>query len=157
MKYYLAYGSNLSLLQMSRRCPHAVPVAKGFIEGYRLKYKGSCTGSYLTIEPEEGCRVPVVVWIISPEDEASLDRYEGYPRFYYKQTLAVKVVPFFRRRQAAAYEINAIAYIMHEDHLCGIPENRYVATCAEGYERFDLPLEYLDEAYRYTLDHLGQA
>ena len=154
MKYYLAYGSNLSLSQMSYRCPHAVPVAKGFIEGYRLKYKGSHTGSYLTIEPEEGCSVPVVVWIISPEDEANLDRYEGCPRFYYKKTLPVTVEPLFKRRR---YEIKALVYIMHEDHLCGVPANRYVATCAEGYERFGLPLECLDEAYRYTLDHLGEA
>ena len=50
-RYYLAYGSNLNVRQMKLRCPTARIVGTATIEGYRLMFKGSKTGSYLTIEP----------------------------------------------------------------------------------------------------------
>ena len=34
---------------------------------------------------EEGHKVPVVLWEIEPTDERNLDRYEGFPIFYYKE------------------------------------------------------------------------
>ena len=37
-KYYLAYGSNLNLEQMSRRCPTARVVGKAQLENYRLAF-----------------------------------------------------------------------------------------------------------------------
>ena len=50
-KLYLAYGSNLSLEQMAYRCPHAYPVGTATLPDYQLLFKGSKTGSYLTVEP----------------------------------------------------------------------------------------------------------
>ena len=61
-KYYLAYGSNLSLLQMSFRCPNAIPVGTATLKDYELLFKGSLTGNYLTVEKQEGSSVPLVVW-----------------------------------------------------------------------------------------------
>lgn len=66
-RYYLAYGSNLNLEQMRRRCPTAVKVGTAFIENYRLMFKGSGSGNYLTIEKENGHYVPVGVFIIQPK------------------------------------------------------------------------------------------
>ena len=88
-KYYLAYGSNLSVAQMAQRCPDAVYVGTAELKDYQLLFKGSQTGSYLTVEPKKGSSVPVLVWRISELDERSLDRYEGYPAFYYKKMLKV--------------------------------------------------------------------
>ena len=88
-KYYLAYGSNLNMRQMSRRCPTAKPLGTATLEGWTLLFKGSKSGSYLTIEPKEGASVPVGVWEISERDEGYLDVYEGYPNFYYKKELEV--------------------------------------------------------------------
>ena len=36
------------------------------------------------IEPKAGASVPVAVWETTADDELALDRYEGYPTFYYK-------------------------------------------------------------------------
>lgn len=83
-KYYLAYGSNLNIQQMKYRCPDAKPVGTAWIHGYQLMFKGSKTGSYLTIEKAEKSKVPVVVWDVSGSDECRLDAYEGCPTFYYK-------------------------------------------------------------------------
>ena len=38
-KFYLAYGSNLDMERMGRRCPYAVPVGVTEIYGYRLLFK----------------------------------------------------------------------------------------------------------------------
>ena len=80
-RYYIAYGSNLNIPQMRTRCPGARIIGTSAIEGYRLLFKGSRTGSYLTIEPHEGAGVPVAAWEVSAENEAALDRYEGFPTF----------------------------------------------------------------------------
>ena len=52
-KYYLAYGSNLNVHQMKYRCPTARIVGTAVIRDYELLYKGSKTGSYLTIEKKK--------------------------------------------------------------------------------------------------------
>ena len=88
-KYYIAYGSNLNVKQMSHRCPTARPLGTANLDGWTLLFRGSKTGSYLTIEPKEGSSVPVAVWEVSERDERYLDHYEGYPNFYYKKDIEV--------------------------------------------------------------------
>ncbi len=84
-KLYLAYGSNLNVEQMKFRCPGAKVIGTAAIRNYELLFKGSRSGSYLTIEHKRGGKVPVAVWEVTPENERALDRYEGYPTFYYKK------------------------------------------------------------------------
>ena len=62
-QYYLAYGSNLSVEQMATRCPDAIYVGTAEIKDYRLLFKRGGSGTYLTVEPEEGSTVPVLVCI----------------------------------------------------------------------------------------------
>ena len=90
-RFYLAYGSNLSLERMKDRCPDAVVLGTAVIPGYRLLFKKSKTGSYATIEQDANCCVPALVYRISELDEALLDRYEGYPRYYYKRNFRLSV------------------------------------------------------------------
>ena len=49
-RYYIAYGSNLNVPQMQMRCPHATILGTAALKGWELLFKGSKTGSYLTIE-----------------------------------------------------------------------------------------------------------
>jgi len=53
-RYYLAYGSNLYTPQMRYRCPSARLMGTAVIENYKLMFKKSKTGSYLTVEPKQG-------------------------------------------------------------------------------------------------------
>lgn len=146
-RYYIAYGSNLNINQMRYRCPGARPVGTARIEGYRLLFKGSMTGSYLTIEKAEGFSVPVAVWEVTRDDEANLDRYEGCPRFYYKKdmTLAVKGI-----RTGKTRRMKAFVYIMHEDRTLGVPSTFYIDTCREGYADFGFDEDSLAEAYEFS-------
>ena len=143
-RYYIAYGSNLNVYQMRFRCPSARIIGTAVIPNYELLFKGSKTGSYLTIEPKKDSSVPVAVWETTAEDEAALDRYEGYPAFYYKKELVlpIKGIKTSKLRNRKVY-----VYIMHEDRPIGIPSSQYVRTCLEGYRDFGFDMEILKKAY----------
>ena len=142
-KYYIAYGSNLNLPQMRVRCPNARTIGTSVIDGYQLLFKGSKTGSYLTIEPKEGGKVPVVVWEVTESDEKELDRYEGYPTFYYKKTMTLDVKGI---RTGKIRRKEAFVYIMHEERKLGSPSSYYVRTCLAGYQTFGFDEKYLYDA-----------
>lgn len=141
-KYYLAYGSNLNIEQMKLRCPTATVIGTGYIDGYELLFKGSKTGSYLTIEPHPLGKVPVGVWSVTEADEKALDFYEGFPAFYYKKdiTLAVKMT------NGRTRPVHAFVYIMHEDRRLGLPTRHYVDTCLKGYADFGFNTLFLSDA-----------
>ena len=146
-RYYLAYGSNLNVRQMRMRCPTARMIGTATLENYRLMFKGSKTGSYLTIEPEEGCSVPVGVWEVSARDELALDRYEGYPTFYYKKELELPITGIVTGK---VRQRNAFVYIMHEDRQLGVPSNLYMRICMEGYSDYGFDYDALWDAYEYS-------
>ena len=152
-RYYLAYGSNLNVRQMMIRCPSARMIGTATIEDYRLMFKGSKTGSYLTIEPEEGCSVPVGVWEVSEADELALDRYEGFPTFYYKKELELPITGI---RTGKVRRRKAFVYIMHEDRLLGVPSNMYMRICMEGYMDFGFNYDTLWEAYEFSRQENGK-
>ena len=85
-RLYFAYGSNINLHQMARRCPNAEVIGPVDLPDYRLAFRAS---GVATILPEEGATVHGLLWKLSPECEQSLDHYEGFPSFYEKQDLTV--------------------------------------------------------------------
>ena len=147
-RYYIAYGSNLNVQQMRWRCPGARIIGTSELQDYRLLFKGSKTGSYLTVEPEKGCTVPVVVWEVTDQDELALDRYEGYPRHYTKEQVSV------RTTDGAA--VSVMAYIMAEP-MCrqpALPSPYYYRAIQQGFEANGLPVESLEEAWNRTIDEV---
>ena len=143
-KYYIAYGSNLNVKQMKFRCPGAKVVGTSVIRNYELLYKGSKTGSYLTIEKKKGGMVPVAVWEVTADDEKRLDAYEGYPNFYYKTDMQLTVKSHITGRKK---KLDAFVYIMHEERKLGIPSYVYVRTCVQGYRDFGFDLKHLRLAF----------
>lgn len=151
-RYYLAYGSNLNVRQMKFRCPTARVVGTAVIEGYELLFKGSKSGSYLTIEPKEGSEVPVAVWEVLEQDELNLDRYEGFPTFYYKKEIQVVMKGIRSGKERVR---DAFVYIMHEDRTHGIPSWHYVETCVSGYKTFGFDENLLLEAIGKSRREMG--
>ena len=143
-RYYIAYGSNLNIPQMRMRCPSARVIGTSEIKDYRLLFKGSKTGSYLTIESKEGGRVPVVAWSVTAEDEAALDRYEGFPTFYYKKEMEL---PIKGIRSGRVRKRRCFVYIMHEDRPLGLPSSQYLRTCRDGYRCLGFDEKFLKWAY----------
>ena len=139
-RYYIAYGSNLNIEQMKRRCPQARIIGTAEIKDYELLFKGSLTGSYLTIEKSMGGRVPVAVWETTEADEAALDRYEGFPTFYYKAEMELDIKGI---RTGRIRHRNCYVYIMHEERQMGVPSYYYIDTCLEGYRAFGFDESFL--------------
>ena len=127
-RYYIAYGSNLSVEQMAHRCPDAKVAGMAALEGWKLVFR-----MHATIEPAEGRVVPVLIWEISERDERNLDRYEGYPSYYYKQDMDITMTDFDGKNPQ---EIIALVYLMAEGHEIRMPYRGYLDTLAEGYRRF---------------------
>ncbi len=144
-RYYIAYGSNLNVSQMQMRCPDAKILGTANLNGWELLFKGSKTGSYLTIERNLDGSVPVVIWEVTERDEKALDRYEGYPNFYYKKDIKVRYKGI---RTGLRRMVNAFVYIMHEDRHIGIPSLWYMQTCLEGYDTFYFNKNTLMSAYK---------
>ena len=124
-RYYLAYGSNLDMERMGKRCPYAVVVGTTEIKGYRLLFKKSKTGCYATIEQDANESVPAVVWKLSEYDELLLDRYEGCPRYYYKKQFQLPV------------------WNLNEDRRLGCPDAEYFELLRGGYSDWEFPLDTL--------------
>lgn len=141
-RLYVAYGSNLNLEQMNYQCPTAKVYGKGRLYGYRLLFKGVPGNAYLTIESYQDGKVPVVIWEIEPEDELALDRYEGYPSFYYKEEMQVEL--------ETGEIVTAMVYIMTskiKDRIyLNLPSQGYLRTVKEGYKSAGFDLGFIDEA-----------
>ena len=148
-RYYIAYGSNLNVQQMRLRCPSARIIGTAEVPDYRLLFKGSKTGAYLTIEPSEGKSVPVAVWEVTADDERALDRYEGFPAFYYKAEMKLPITDIKSGKMRTR---TVFVYIMHEDRQAGIPSKYYMDVCREGYDAFGFDQGKLTEAMRFSAE-----
>ena len=144
LRLYAAYGSNLNTEQMKHRCPDSFLVGTAELQNWRLLFKGSKSGNYLTIEPAAGYSVPLAIWAISDSDEASLDRYEGFPAYYYKKELRLSL------RNDLKEEIHALIYVMHEDRKTGLPSQSYVERCLKGYRVFGFDPQLISEAATFS-------
>ncbi len=138
-RYYIAYGSNLSVEQMAYRCPDATIEGKAELCDWRLLFR-----LHATIEPEAGWKVPVLIWRISATDEASLDRYEGFPSYYRKETLTVAMTDLNGENPR---EIKAMVYLMNRKAGQIAPQKFYYDILKEGYNRFGFDMRILERAF----------
>lgn len=119
---YFAYGSNLNVGQMAVRCPMAQLVCRAVLEGYELAFR--C--GVLTILPKAGGRIDGILWKVNDRDERALDRYEGYPHLYTKESLTV---------QTDTGAQTAVAYVMTAPYCERVqpPSSTYLRTVLTGY------------------------
>ena len=142
---YFAYGSNINLEQMEHRCPDAQLVGPVTLQNYELQFRGS---GFATVAPKKGSTVHGLVWKLTPNCEQSLNRYEGYPRHYTKQTVTVK--------DAAGNEIPVMVYIMAEPYCRqpALPSPYYYRVIQRGFEANGLPVDSLRDAWSRTIDEV---
>ena len=143
---YFAYGSNINLGQMEYRCPDASVVGPVALENYELLFR---RGGFATIMPCEGGKVHGLLWSITPECERSLDRYEGYPRFYDKRIVTV--------RDGEGRSLSVMAYIMDERFREPmLPTTTYYNGILEGYRQSGLPVTALKKAWDHAVQEVHQ-
>lgn len=133
---YLAYGSNLHIPSMQHRCPTAEVLGTSTLRGYRLVFNGVAT-----IVPDPDSNVPVLLWDIKPADEIPLDRYEGYPSLYRRETVQVKL---------NGKTVDAMVYIMNSEGIRP-PLDFYYDIIRRGYEQNGLDISFLEKARQESL------
>ena len=148
-RLYVAYGSNLNTYQMRYRCPTARLVGTGVVRDYELQFKGRKDSAFATIAPSEGGTVPVAVWELQPRDEKALDRYEGFPNYYFKQDIPVEM--------KNGETVNGMVYIMDLRQDFGIPSPGYVQTVSEGYHNCRLDTAVLKNAIRQSVSRYADS
>ena len=149
-RYYIAYGSNLSIEQMKVRTPDAAIAGTGMLKDWRLLFR-----QFATIKKCKGFSVPVLIWKISEQDERNLDHYEGYPRFYVKKNMKIAVTSLDGQDLG---EITAMVYIMTKKAteargVNPLPSEYYYSVLDAGYRTFGFDDKILSEAF---LEAFGQ-
>ena len=144
--YYLAYGSNLNIIEMKQRSPFSKIIGSTYLYGYKLCFKGTNIG-FLLIEPNERSTVPIGIYKINKFDLKSLDKYESYPNFYYKKKIE--------------FEYNGIItkgfiYIMNENFNYALPDSSYLRRCEIGYNDFNFDKSYLYDAINCTKNDINK-
>lgn len=131
--FYWAYGSNLSVDQMRRRCPRAEHAGSFTVTGARLVFRGVAD-----VVVEEGSLCPGGLWKITPACERALDQFEGVSSgLYLKKYFKV-------RRNKHVYK--CLFYQMASERGVAPPSESYVDIIVRGYRDFGLDLDYLDIA-----------
>ena len=136
---------------MADRCPAAGVVGTAVLDGYELLFRGNRSGyGVATIEPQPGKQVHGLLWKLTPECEQSLDFYEGYPRLYGKEDVAVCT--------ADGKELTVMAYIMTGEMWRdpAIPSQTYYDGILDGYRQNELPEKELERALKNVHDEVRQ-
>ena len=143
---YFAYGSNMDIAQMKRRCPQAIPLTKATLYNAKLVFK-----KYADVENERKRRsfVQGALYSITKKDMDALDRYEGYPIFY-KKVKCVVQGPFNNYYKA-------FMYVMQKGvREYELPSEEYFNTIATGYNDWKLSIVPLCKAWEDMAVKLGR-
>ena len=125
---YFAYGSNLNLFQMKRRCKDSIFLKKYELKGYRLNFRSKYRAA--DIEKSKNSLVPGALFEISKSDEKKLDVYEDYPKLYKKLYFSY-------------YNKTVMTYIMVKKTEFRYPTDRYLNVVKRGYKDCKLDMKYL--------------
>lgn len=138
---YFAYGSNLNLGQMARRCPRARRVQPYSHAGYQLVFRGVAD-----ITPSSEDVVFGGLWEITKACELALDRYEGYQPNRPESGMYRKI---YWRDRVQGEPVQIMAYTMNS-HRFAMPVDAYFESIRQGYFDWGLDTRMLDEALDAT-------
>ena len=134
---YFAYGSNLDIRQMRRRCPGSEVVGRARLPDYRLgftRYATKRKGGVADIVPEPGAEVWGALYSVDDAGMASLDEFEGVPRAYRRIDVVVL--------DDEDIERESIAYFANKTGEFA-PGRAYLELIITGCRDHKLPDEYV--------------
>lgn len=129
---YAAYGSNINLEQMAYRCPNSTVAGTAMLKGYELQFR-----HHATVEQNADAEVPVLLLELDSQDERFLDKYEGWPKYYRKESITLEL---------NGESVEAMVYIMNGDRPLESPTAQYYDIIEQGYRENGLNTSYLETA-----------
>ena len=137
---YFAYGSNLNLTQIKKRCPSAKVVSKAKKLNYKLCFpiisiKRNNKG-VASIKKSRGSYVEGVLYLISSKDLFQLDKFEASGRRYERKKVYVTLKD---KRKRAAW-----TYIAISDHKENFPPSvTYLNLILDSAKEHKLSRSYI--------------
>jgi gamma-glutamylcyclotransferase (GGCT)/AIG2-like uncharacterized protein YtfP len=120
---------NTNLDEMAARCPGAVCLGPAWINDYALVFR-----YFADIEPSAGGWCDGVLWEITDDNLAALDRLEGYPWHYTRFSVVV---------HTDRGSDTALVYQMTDQSYEQPPSGHYYNMVAEGYQQNSVPTDQL--------------
>ncbi|TAQ90394.1 hypothetical protein B7494_g1228 [Chlorociboria aeruginascens] len=153
-RFYFAYGSNLSLSQMARRCP--VSVCLGLAQLHDYKWIIGERG-YANVVPAPGDQVWGLLFSLEAVDERKLDGDEGVSHNFYEKKMLE--VDFIRSgvdlgggvQGGEVSKIEALVYVDTRRKKEGTIKEEYIGRMEMGIEdalQRGMPVEYVDKIMR---------
>ena len=136
-RVFAAYGVGLNRSEMVKHCPTAKPIGTTELKNFRLTFRGGNACAVATIEKTKVGSVPALLWEITSQDEAALDRWIGVSDLYRKDTVKVRL-------NGAA--MDAYVYILIGNKPQNRPSAFYYSTLLEGYKAAGFDTEILKAA-----------
>lgn len=135
---YWAYGSNLSIRVMRRRCPGARQAGTLFANDGALIFR-----SVADVTVRRGSVVPGGLWWITREDERALDGFEGVGKAGWYAKRSFRLVRDGREVRCLFYQLEISRGVMP-------PSIGYLEKIREGYQDFGLDPDPLDRALHHA-------
>jgi len=123
-RLFVAYGEGVNRAEMAKHCPTAKLIGMTELKNFRIAFRGIKAGALATIEKVKGGSVPALLWEISPQDEAALNRWIGVPELYRKTAIKVR---------SGDALVDALIYILNSGKPLNKPSAFYYSTLLEGY------------------------
>lgn len=118
---------------MADRCPGASVIGRAILAGHRFQIGAA---GYGTVVADPTGEVPGILWELTPDDEAALDRYEGVAEGLYLKDQGTVTLADGRRAPAMLY--------LAADPAPGSPQPGYLERIVELGAELGFPTSYLD-------------
>ena len=138
MPLYFAYGSNMNVDAMARRCPRSKALGLARLERHRLAVMRE---GWLTAGRDPRSAVHGVLWDLALADIAALDRYEGLPQGLYTKLIQPVVAERGPRQAIVYFGANAGPGAARQD---------YIADVIAAARSWLLPAEAIDALERFA-------
>jgi len=104
MPLYFAYGSNMDVNAMARRCPRSKALGLARLARHRLAVMRE---GWLTAVSDPRSAVHGVLWDLALSDVAALDRYEGVSQGLYAKLMQAVIADRSPRQAMVYFGVNA--------------------------------------------------
>jgi hypothetical protein len=140
--------------QMLERAPHSPMAGTGWLHGWRLTFAGEdigWEGALATLVEDVTSSVFVVLYDVTPADEANMDRWEGSEMGLHK-----KIRCRIERESSDTTTDPVLAWLYVVDAWeGGLPSARYLGVMSDAAEVAGAPADYVHDIRNRPARNIG--
>ncbi len=117
MPLYFAYGANMDVAEMAKRCPRSKPLELAELARHRLAVMRE---GWLTATRDPRASVHGVLWDLALADVAALDRFEGIAGGLYAKAVQPVITASGAKRALVYFGANAGPGRVRPEYFCAV-------------------------------------